>query len=348
MCGNMKVKKYYLSFGLISILFLTITASQSFPNLVGDKKTNKDIIKFSHKVHESVDCETCHTGVTEATNLSMRLLPVKDNCATCHDVNDAEQCNTCHYENVQEPLIQKKSDLIFNHKAHIEMGKKCTDCHQGLSEVDYSFESSSAKPKMETCYTCHNDRKNATNACEACHITTANLIPADHQKTDFIKFHKFVASRPNANCVMCHDNNSCETCHTGNKMLTETNAPNDFHQPFLPDNFIDGAKQQQITRVHDLNYRFTHGIDVKGKNAQCQTCHEVETFCVDCHASNGGDISLGGVMPSSHLSPNFVKFPGTNGGEHAILARRDIERCIACHDVQGQDPVCITCHTNKK
>ncbi len=344
----MNIKKYYLSFGVISLIFLLFIASHSSPNLLGDQKTNKEIIKFSHKVHESVDCESCHSGVTESTKLSSRLLPVKEDCASCHDVNDTDACNTCHYENIQEPLIQKKSDLIFNHKSHIEQGKKCQDCHKGLEQVDYSIESATINPPMELCYTCHNDRKNVTNQCEACHITTANLVPASHKKTDFIKSHKFLASRVNSNCAMCHDNNSCETCHVGTKMMTESNAPNDFYQPFLPENFVDGTKQQQITRVHDLNYRFNHGIDLKGKNAQCQTCHEVETFCVNCHSAVGGDISLGGVMPSSHLAPDFVKFPGTDGGKHALLARRDIERCISCHDVQGQDAVCITCHTNKK
>ncbi|MFN4112204.1 MAG: cytochrome c3 family protein, partial [Ignavibacteria bacterium] len=198
----MKIKNYYLSFGVISILFLVITASKSFPKLIGDAKSNKEIIKFSHRVHETVDCENCHSEVFRATDLAFRLLPVKENCASCHDVNNTEECSTCHYENIQEPLIQKKSELIFNHKYHIEeQGKKCIDCHKGISEVDYSFESALAKPKMELCYTCHNDKKNVTNACEACHTTTANLIPPDHQKTDYIKFHKFMTSKPNANCV---------------------------------------------------------------------------------------------------------------------------------------------------
>ena len=37
---------------------------------------------------------------------------------------------------------------------------------------------------------------------------------------------------------------------------------------------------------------------------------------------------------------------GSGGGDHARLARRDIERCAACHDVQGADPNCILCHTD--
>ena len=44
-------------------------------------------------------------------------------------------------------------------------------------------------------------------------------------------------------------------------------------------------------------------------------------------------------------NPDFTTIGvGTGGGEHATLARRDIERCISCHDVQGADPTCITCH----
>ena len=56
---------------------------------------------------------------------------------------------------------------------------------------------------------------------------------------------------------------------------------------------------------------------------------------------------MSGVAPASHLKPNFTTIGvGTGGGEHAILARRDIESCVACHDVQGGDPTCITCHTD--
>jgi hypothetical protein len=51
-----------------------------------------------------------------------------------------------------------------------------------------------------------------------------------------------------------------------------------------------------------------------------------------------------GFVPQSHLQPNFTTFGvNTGGGLHSELARKDIESCV-CHDVQGRDPVCITCH----
>ena len=52
-------------------------------------------------------------------------------------------------------------------------------------------------------------------------------------------------------------------------------------------------------------------------------------------------------MPKTHLVPNFTTLGvGSGGGEHAVLAERDIETCASCHDVEIGDPVCITCHVD--
>lgn len=342
----MKIKYFYLGLALSIIIFLTIAAINE-----GSKpeKTNKDIIKFSHSVHKEItDCASCHTNVVESTSLNDRLLPDKSVCATCHDVEDTDKCNTCHYDDVNEKLIQKKSDLIFNHKKHVTDQKmECIACHKGVDEVAYAFESPTVNPPMNNCYTCHNNQTVATNDCETCHISTANLIPKDHQEVSFLKSHKFSAAAMNAECEMCHDNNFCETCHASTTMITESNSARDFYVPYQPHKFVDDTKQQQITRVHDLNYRYTHGIDANNKISECKTCHQVETFCVECHNSSGGDFALEGTMPASHRKPNFVTIGvGTGGGQHAVMARRDIESCEACHDVQGADPSCILCHVD--
>lgn len=344
----MKIKLLYGSLSLIIILFLTIAAID-INKSDEPQKTNKDVIKFSHAVHKEVtDCASCHTNVIESKSLNDRLLPEKSVCATCHDVEDTDNCNYCHYEDVQEPLLIKKSELLFNHKLHTSDQKmECTACHKGLEDIAYSFESKSVNPPMANCYTCHNDRTVATNNCETCHISTVNLIPADHQQVGFLKSHKHKAMSMTNNCEMCHDNTFCESCHVSTTMITETNKARDFYTPFSPHKFVDNTKQQQLTRVHDLNYRFTHGIDAKGKSANCQTCHQTETFCAECHTSSGGDYALGGMVPASHRAPNFVTIGvGTGGGQHATLARRDIERCAGCHDVQGADANCIMCHVD--
>ena len=68
-------------------------------NSEGDKVDNKNIIKFSHMLHaEQMDCADCHTNVPQSTKLSDRLLPEKEICAECHDVEDEDNCDLCHYD----------------------------------------------------------------------------------------------------------------------------------------------------------------------------------------------------------------------------------------------------------
>ncbi len=344
----MKIKYFYAALALLLVSLLTIAAINSSG---GDKpvKTNKDVIKFSHNVHKDIaDCAACHAGVGESTSLNTRLLPEKSVCATCHDVNDDKNCSQCHYGENYEPLIQKKPEMIFNHKYHLtDQNLICENCHNGLSDVAYSFESAEANPSMAICSDCHNGRSVAINDCESCHLSTVNLIPTDHKEVSFLRSHKFNALKENSKCQMCHDNSFCESCHVSTTMITENNSSRNFVTPYSPHKFIDNTKQQNITRVHDLNFRYTHGIDLKGKSSECQTCHQTEIFCAECHDSKSGDFALEGAVPVSHKMPNFVTIGvGTGGGQHALLAKRDIERCAACHDVQGADANCILCHTD--
>lgn len=342
-----KLKVIYLFVFLGTLIFLLVGAISSLK--VDKPQSNEGKIKFSHSLHKEVtDCQSCHSAVMTSESLKDRLLPNHDNCSSCHEVDNEKECSTCHIGDNYEALTQTESGLFFNHKMHLQNSKlnlNCESCHKGLSDVDYSWQAAGAVPSMETCYTCHNDKSVASNACESCHISTVNLMPQDHKVVSFINNHKFAAMEFNANCAMCHDNQSCEDCHVATIGITEANTANNFYQPYYPSNFIDGAKQQAIMRVHDLNYRFTHGIDSKGKTAECQTCHQVETFCASCHQAEGEGIGFSGLVPASHLKPTFKTIGvGTGGGDHAILARRDIESCMACHDVNGADPTCITCH----
>lgn len=344
----MKLKYLYIVLIPSLLIFLFLSAFKGNPSQ-DQPEHNDKIIKFSHKLHadNGVACTDCHSSVPKSTKLSDRLLPSHDDCANCHDVEDEKNCTTCHYEDVNEALIQQKPyDIYFSHSLHVGTNKiQCQTCHKGITEVDYAFKAKQTNPMMKDCYSCHNNTTVATSNCESCHISTVNLIPVSHRVPSWKTTHKFAANSLDANCVMCHDNASCQECHVATTMITENNSKNNFYKPYSPNNFVDGTKQQQVTRVHELGYRFTHGIDAKGKTAECQTCHEVDTFCASCHQGEDADYSLGGVEPTSHLKPNFVTIGvGSGGGIHATLARRDIETCAACHDVQGADPTCITCH----
>lgn len=343
----MKIKYFYFVFIPSIIGFIALSAFTPIDDGT-ESNGNDKIIKFSHKLHYDIaGCTDCHTKVDSSTTLNARLMPDHDACGQCHSVDDENNCKTCHFDETFEALYQPKFNIIFNHSFHINKQKlECEFCHKGLKNVEYGFQSPNIYPKMGICYTCHNSEKGiAANDCESCHISTVNLIPVSHKTGDFKMTHKFAAEKSDANCVMCHDNTSCEGCHVGTNMLTEKNVAIDFYAPYSPYNFIDGSKQQKITLVHDLNYVYTHGMDLKGKESECQTCHEIETFCAECHNTPGGDYAIPGFVPESHKANDFIIIGvGTGGGQHAVDARRDIENCASCHDVQGADPTCILCH----
>jgi hypothetical protein len=348
----MKTKQIYFSLAILVVAFLSFSAFTSRSHL--NTGANSKVIKFSHELHSAVvACEDCHSGVMDASSLNTRLLPEKSVCAGCHDVQDADKCNTCHFPDVYEPLKQQKSKIIFNHSFHLKNnatktnGEKCLGCHKDINlsvEIDVRGK---YNPTMDACWTCHADTKLAANACEACHISTAGLTPQTHKLTQFATKHKFSAMAPGANCMMCHDNTSCQECHTANSVMTEGNTTESFFKPGQGSNFTDGPKVQTLSRVHDLNFRFTHGIDFRGKASDCTTCHQTESFCSTCHSQEGKDFAYYGLTPISHSQPSFITVGvGSGGGEHARLAKRDLESCTSCHDASGSDPVCVNCHND--
>ncbi|MDZ7624448.1 MAG: hypothetical protein U5J96_08415 [Ignavibacteriaceae bacterium] len=119
------IKNFYITIFIIGATFLLFMA---FLNQQSDPvKSNKELIKFSHALHyELVECAECHSVVSESISLNDRLLPNHDNCVDCHDVDDDNECATCHIDDNYEPLIQKKSELIYNHKIHNLQGMQCT------------------------------------------------------------------------------------------------------------------------------------------------------------------------------------------------------------------------------
>ncbi|MBI9071590.1 MAG: cytochrome C [Melioribacteraceae bacterium] len=342
----MKSIYYYLSILGIIGLFLSTTAF----TLEGSEEevSNKKIIKFSHSLHaDAAECADCHTSVLDSDELSRSLLPEKEACAECHDVEDDENCEMCHYEDNYEALVYEPSNLMFSHKFHSSSYEEmtCAKCHVEESKSEEE-EITIVNPEMISCSSCHSDSQVASMNCETCHTTTDNLTPENHLTNDFKSMHFNYAENDGENCVMCHSNDFCEACHVSGRFDGTESADASFGTLYSPHKFLNNAKEQKLSRVHEIGYRFTHGIDAKGKSMECSTCHQAETFCVECHSDGGGEVAMN-IVPMSHMVSDFTtKGVGTGGGEHAVLARRDIENCMVCHDVQGADPNCIMCHTD--
>ncbi len=348
----MKLKHIYISVALACVsvvLFTAFTMSARLTASGSDEPQSK--IKFSHKLHkDATDCVSCHTGIKESGSLNAGLFPKMEDCSSCHDVKDEKSCSLCHKTRAKSAIEFTNEDYRFTHKLHLSKGMECLTCHKGIDESEYLAEGQHFNPDMKLCSTCHTDLGKAPGNCETCHLTMANLKPESHLVDNYLRTHKFQASKKNADCNMCHTSSSCEDCHAVSNSIGEANTATDFVTPYAPSQSTSGTNQQKITRVHDLNFRYSHGIEAKSKTMECSTCHQNTTFCASCHSSSSRheDFAMSGIKPMSHTPvTTFVNVAkGSGGGEHSKLARRDIESCASCHDVNGGDPVCLNCHTD--
>ncbi|MBM2840482.1 MAG: hypothetical protein HW412_1010 [Bacteroidetes bacterium] len=311
------------------------------------KDSRPSQVKFSHKMHINdvgADCATCHPAGSTSMISSDNLASTHDQCSSCHEDQVTNDCGFCHTtpDNiVARPAADRT--VIFSHENHGARGVECITCHKGLDEVELS--SAKNLPDMATCNTCHNNVK-ATNTCENCHTDFVTLLPADHRRSDFLRSHRDEVrlGAMTASCQTCHSETFCQQCHQGAGL--KAFRPRDLMvEPRAKTSTKDSPRRTILQNVHELNYRFSHGIDARSKQAECGSCHSTETFCAQCHQA-GGNITQGTFKPKSHGVPGFTTIGrGSGGGVHAEEARRDIESCMSCHDVQGRDPTCFTCHT---
>jgi len=340
----------YLVFSVVLILVIAFTVVLTSREASGSDQQPKRV-KFSHEFHvkeAGAACVDCHSGAATSGKASDNLLAKMETCKSCHEEQLTKQCTYCHVgadSTTYTPTPNPIRELNFSHKAHVDSQKTaCETCHTVLDKA--GARTGELVPAMTTCTTCHNDVK-ASNACEKCHTNLAALRPAEHNRTNFVREHKFSARLGDAACGACHTQESCVDCHNGSELMKVDVPGKDLmslHSPRLT--AIDRGQGMRLTKIHDLNFKFTHGISAKGKAIECQTCHSTEQFCSECHKA-GGNVNQGVFKPASHSVAGFTTLGiGSGGGEHARQAKRDIESCAACHSIEGADAVCITCHTD--
>jgi hypothetical protein len=340
----------YTLFLVLLILAVAIAVATKEPLNRGDStQDHPSALKFSHTFHvkeQGIACADCHTAAKESKSSSDHLMPTHESCQSCHEEQISNTCTYCH-TNADDitPAVHPDRGLNFSHEAHAgAQNISCETCHAGLDIVDDA--SVANYPSMTTCTTCHSE-KSVSNNCETCHTNFSSLIPADHVSTNFRKEHSKLTrvGALDVECASCHTESFCQDCHTGIELKGFFGSRDLMSDPSIRSSTKDSPKQLRLQQVHSLNYKFTHGIEVKSKDIECSSCHETQSFCVECHEA-GGNITQPSFKPSTHRKAGFVTIGrGSGGGMHADLARRDLESCIGCHDVEGSDPVCLTCHT---
>lgn len=339
--------------GLILLLMIAFAIARKEP-LQRDNWQHEGqlrMMSFSHAKHvkeQGMACEDCHTMAKTSIQSQDNLFAGHEQCQQCHEEQLTSTCNYCHSDARRAIAIpQPRPELVFSHALHLGAAKlECSTCHAGIDSA--STMEHTAMPSMSLCMDCHTSKK-VSNKCATCHTDFAGLIPDDHLTGDFQRDHKRLTriASQEISCATCHNESFCQDCHTGDELRSFGETGDLMVEPSPKSGVRDSPRQLRLMVAHDINYRFTHGIDARSKIIDCSRCHQQQQeFCGECHTA-GGNLTQGSIRPAWHDEPGFTTIgAGTGGGRHAELARRDLESCIACHDVDGRDPSCMVCHTD--
>lgn len=316
---------------ILTAMMVMAAGAMIFASLATGSKT--PTIPFDHKKHiEEVGaaCLDCHKEASSATTAVTMLLPKVEDCYGCHEQSEV---NWTVPADGFSPWPTAPRELIFDHAKHMAQGLECATCHAGVEKATKA--PSEALPPMELCTDCHNARE-MKDDCGVCHSQVQLLRPKDHV-ADWVLDHSIAARGDARSCESCHRESYCSECHEGAALglavRNKEGAPVDRLGPLAPAH--EGNDILLLQRAHTLNYRWTHGSDVRAKTMDCAVCHETESFCNACHNPEN-DASR--HRPVWHDLADFKFYT------HADFARRDIEVCAGCHEPSGADPSCLQCH----
>lgn len=142
---------------------------------------NGEII-FSHTIHDSLECETCHGESRSAEEILAGELPPMRTCFVCHDGRTQSQsCDVCHVTNRRERKPRFHAGRwIAHHRdmAHRE-SYKCSLCHR-------------------------------ESECQQCHATQK---PRSHTPRFNRTTHGMLAIQDRRSCATCHRGDFCVECH---------------------------------------------------------------------------------------------------------------------------------------
>jgi hypothetical protein len=326
-------------------------------------------VRFDHAYHtrksddergikgEGLSCEFCHENVSDQADAIGRDIPGHETCESCHGdwIGDQEkpapmsECARCHSDldptgtsTRAQKLQIPAPNVKFAHADHVTKASlDCTECHSQVPSKTLATRDD--YPTMDRCIACHQSRGVST-ACKTCHVTGATgrvvteyaagkLMPVRYHgfaahTGDFLRDHAEPAQRQPDFCRQCHSQDDCLQCH-------------------------DGFARN--VRYHAGDWIAVHGLRSRGDDYRCQSCHRLQSFCLDCHVRTGVATAAalpkdrGGEIPTARFALR-VPHPRTADGWlnpasrnfHGFHAQRNIRACASCH----QEQYCLTCHAS--
>mgnify|MGYP001574878488 CR=1 FL=1 len=315
----------WITFLLLALILLVVSTTY------GSRDITKSQVTFSHKLHtdNEVECKTCHIDITKSNQSKDNNLPDKKICLDCHDEKDfSGSMPKIKYDRKYVTATQADYPVKFSHKKHLDKFFDCLKCHLSFRRVteeqkhipESNKVADNKLPSMTVCNECH---KVNTGKCNTCHLTLGSdkYIPASHDKTLWIKWHKEQAE---------HNDKLCADCHKGDIRVNSS-------QKVLsgPGHNLEGKAKECAEchkgdvrpNQHGNNYILIHGVDAKVDSEKCIVCHK-RSECRECHKATDFNTKM--------HSSEWI-----NGG-HSRQARNNLNSCVSCHDEQ----TCISCHSS--
>jgi len=120
-------------------------------------------VEFSHQVHAGqlgMDCQYCHTQVTESKYAN---IPATQTCMNCHNQikTDSEKLAPVRDSwETNEPIEWVRVHMLpdfayFNHAAHVNVGVGCESCHGRVDRMEVVYQAESLS--MGWCLDCHRE-----------------------------------------------------------------------------------------------------------------------------------------------------------------------------------------------
>ena len=131
-------------------------------------------VAFSHKVHAGtaqLPCAMCHPNPDPGERMT---LPPASLCLQCHETIKADspeiaKLTTLTSGDREVPWVrvyQIPTYVFFSHRAHLDAGSTCADCHGPVAERDVMAREGDIT--MAGCMNCHTE-KGASLDCGFCH-----------------------------------------------------------------------------------------------------------------------------------------------------------------------------------